>query len=101
MVRPTHARPAAEPEAALSEMRALCCEPSRCCARPDGRGSCFWGQAGRSRVDPRMLGAGAGRARAVAAAAAQARWQGSGMEALGTAPDEESEADDSSTDAAS
>ena len=30
----------------------------------------------------------------------QARWQGSGMEALGTAPDEESEADDASVDAA-
>jgi len=31
----------------------------------------------------------------------RARWQGSGLEALGTAPDEESDADDTSADAPS
>ena len=76
-------------------MRALCCEPSKCCAKPGGSGEPFLGV---KLVDPTWTRARWEQAQAALAQWQQqqerARWQGSGLEALGEALCEESEADE-------
>ena len=95
---PTHTRPATEPEVLAVRRRALCAA-SRARAAPSrvAGGAVPGGEAGRSDVDPRTLGAGAGRARAVAAAEGRARWQPRGLEALGATLDEASKEGDGET----
>ena len=62
-----HERQPPCPRSPCLTMRALCCEPSTCCARPDGRASCFFGV---KLVDPTWT-----RERWEQAQAALAQWQ--------------------------